>query len=74
MSDDKLALLIFVVLTITAPVIFVYLTHSSPWSASIKSCNGLAGPFLSSVFLVFGLNPDFPDECGFPCTGGPNLA
>ncbi len=56
MSDDKLALLIFVVLTITAPVIFVYLTHSSPWSASIKSCNGLAGPFLSSVFLVFGLN------------------
>jgi hypothetical protein len=18
--------------------------------------------------------PDFPDECGFPCTGGPNLA
>ncbi len=20
------------------------------------------------------LDPDFPDECGFPCTGGPNLA
>ena len=20
-----------------------------------------------------GVSPDFPDECGFPCTGGPNL-
>jgi hypothetical protein len=37
---------------------------SSTICASVKCSRSRANVF----------NPDFPDECGFPCTGGPNLA
>ncbi len=33
---------------------------------------GIGPGGLISDFELF--NPDFPDECGFPCTGRPNLA
>jgi hypothetical protein len=59
MADSTLIHVIFVIATIVIPILFVYLSHSSRLTPLLKTYNGVAGPFVSTVFLMFGLNMVF---------------
>lgn len=56
MFPHAVPLLAFIVLTAFIPVFFVYLANDSRFSAIIKTYGGLNASFMTTVFLVFGLN------------------